>query len=90
MPVAYRLPEFSPETTKNLASLLRLVIIILIAGAAISSRLFAVVRHESIIHEFDPWCEYSEDDVDGTLEIYNDLHLSARHSRDSVMRGRIG
>lgn len=38
--------------------LLRVIIFILIAGAAISSRLFSVIRFESIIHEFDPWFNY--------------------------------
>lgn len=38
--------------------LLRAIIFILIAGAAISSRLFSVIRFESIIHEFDPWFNF--------------------------------
>lgn len=38
--------------------LLRVIIFIAIAGAAISSRLFAVIRFESIIHEFDPWFNF--------------------------------
>ncbi|EGG12308.1 family 66 glycosyltransferase [Melampsora larici-populina 98AG31] len=37
---------------------LRLVVVLFIAGAAVASRLFAVIRHESIIHEFDPWFNY--------------------------------
>lgn len=64
----------SPETTRNVASLLRLIIIILIAGAAVSSRLFAVVRHESIIHEFDPWFNYRATKVltqDGFYRFWN-------------------
>jgi uncharacterized protein YbjQ (UPF0145 family) len=51
MGLAYRLPLLSTETTANIVSLLRIVIILTIAGSAISSRLFAVIRHESIIHE---------------------------------------
>jgi dolichyl-diphosphooligosaccharide--protein glycosyltransferase len=39
-------------------SLLRVVILCLIAGAAVSSRLFSVIRFESIIHEFDPWFNF--------------------------------
>lgn len=38
--------------------LLRVIIFILIAGAAISLRLFSVIRFESIIHEFDPWFNF--------------------------------
>jgi dolichyl-diphosphooligosaccharide--protein glycosyltransferase len=35
--------------------LLKRSILGLIALAAFSSRLFSIVRYESIIHEFDPW-----------------------------------
>ena len=40
------------STTK---SLLKIIILVSIAATAISSRLFSVIRYESIIHEFDPW-----------------------------------
>ncbi|KAI5817096.1 Oligosaccharyl transferase STT3 subunit-domain-containing protein [Pyronema omphalodes] len=46
------------ESTKNFRSLLKVVILLTIAGAAISSRLFSVIRFESIIHEFDPWFNF--------------------------------
>ncbi|KAI5954139.1 STT3 [Candida margitis] len=39
-------------------TLLKVIILISIAGAAISSRLFSVIRFESIIHEFDPWFNF--------------------------------
>jgi len=39
------------ETGRNTRGLLRLIILVLIAAAAISSRLFSVIRFESIIHE---------------------------------------
>ncbi|CAO1625208.1 unnamed protein product [Jaminaea pallidilutea] len=74
MGYAYRLPELSPETTRNVASLLRVIIILLIAGAAVSSRLFAVVRHESVIHEFDPWFNFRATKVlteDGFYRFWN-------------------
>ncbi|AET37662.1 dolichyl-diphosphooligosaccharide--protein glycosyltransferase subunit STT3 Ecym_1435 [Eremothecium cymbalariae DBVPG len=38
--------------------LFKTIIIISIFGAAISSRLFSVIRFESIIHEFDPWFNF--------------------------------
>lgn len=38
--------------------LLQVIIFISIAGASISSRLFSVIRFESIIHEFDPWFNF--------------------------------
>ncbi|SOV01843.1 probable oligosaccharyltransferase [Ustilago sp. UG-2017a] len=71
---AYRLPTLSPESNKNVLSLLRLIIIFLIAGAAVSSRLFAVIRHESIIHEFDPWFNFRATKVlttDGFYRFWN-------------------
>jgi hypothetical protein len=52
MPAAYPLPsDLSPATVANTASLLRIVALALISGAAIASRLFAVINFESIIHE---------------------------------------
>ncbi|CAI5756707.1 unnamed protein product [Candida verbasci] len=39
-------------------TLLKIIIFISIAGAAISSRLFSVIRFEAIIHEFDPWFNF--------------------------------
>lgn len=50
--------EKQPKWVANLQLLLKAVILISIAGAAISSRLFSVIRFESIIHEFDPWFNY--------------------------------
>ncbi|KAG6876699.1 hypothetical protein C0993_000980 [Termitomyces sp. T159_Od127] len=52
MPVAYTLStNLSPTTVANTASLIRIVALALISGAAIASRLFAVINFESIIHE---------------------------------------
>ena len=52
MAVAYSLPsDLNPSTVANLASLLRIVALFFISGAAIASRLFAVINYESIIHE---------------------------------------
>jgi dolichyl-diphosphooligosaccharide--protein glycosyltransferase len=51
MAVAYPLPHTSAETVQNVRSLLKFTILGVIAAAAIASRLFAVIRHESIIHE---------------------------------------
>ncbi|KAF1817581.1 oligosaccharyl transferase subunit Stt3 [Eremomyces bilateralis CBS 781.70] len=49
---------FKGQSGHNTRSLLRVVILLCIAGAAISSRLFSVIRFESIIHEFDPWFNF--------------------------------
>ena len=52
MPLAYSLPNnLSPATVENTTSLLRIIALALISGAAIASRLFAVINFESIIHE---------------------------------------
>ncbi|GAA5982106.1 hypothetical protein JCM10908_004744 [Rhodotorula pacifica] len=55
---AYPPLALSLDTIETIQSFLRTVILCLIAGAAIASREFAVVRFESIIHEFDPWFNY--------------------------------
>ncbi|RKP37106.1 Oligosaccharyl transferase STT3 subunit-domain-containing protein [Dimargaris cristalligena] len=44
--------------TRDMLPLLRVGILVLIAIIGFSSRLFSVVRFESIIHEFDPWFNY--------------------------------
>lgn len=50
-PDAYSLPAFDKSTVANTSALLRFLILATISAAAVSSRLFAVIRHESIIHE---------------------------------------
>ncbi|KAK4993521.1 oligosaccharyl transferase stt3 subunit [Elasticomyces elasticus] len=49
---------FEGETGRSTRGLLRLIILCTIAAAAVSSRLFSVIRFESIIHEFDPWFNF--------------------------------
>ncbi|KAJ1949111.1 oligosaccharyl transferase stt3 subunit, partial [Linderina pennispora] len=39
-------------------SLLRIAILGLISVVAVGSRLYSVIRFESIIHEFDPWFNF--------------------------------
>ncbi|OAL74529.1 oligosaccharyl transferase STT3 subunit [Trichophyton violaceum] len=51
-------PFLKGSTSENTRGLLRVVILLLIAAAAVSSRLFSVIRFESIIHEFDPWFNF--------------------------------
>ncbi|KAE8150980.1 Oligosaccharyl transferase STT3 subunit-domain-containing protein [Aspergillus avenaceus] len=46
------------NTGRNTRGLLRIIILTTIAAAAVSSRLFSVIRFESIIHEFDPWFNF--------------------------------
>ncbi|KAF4625867.1 hypothetical protein G7Y89_g12298 [Cudoniella acicularis] len=51
-------PFLKGSTGRNTRGILRLSILVLIAAAAIASRLFSVIRFESIIHEFDPWFNF--------------------------------
>ncbi|KAJ6258687.1 hypothetical protein Dda_6736 [Drechslerella dactyloides] len=53
-------PSFfkDPASTQSIRGILRVVILLTIAAASISSRLFSVIRFESIIHEFDPWFNF--------------------------------
>jgi len=52
MALAYSLPsDLAPSTVQNTASFLRILALTFISGAAIASRLFAVINFESIIHE---------------------------------------
>ncbi|EON61972.1 hypothetical protein W97_01190 [Coniosporium apollinis CBS 100218] len=51
--------QFLQGTTgRNTRGMLRVIILCTIAAAAVSSRLFSVIRFESIIHEFDPWFNF--------------------------------
>ncbi|PGH00406.1 dolichyl-diphosphooligosaccharide-protein glycosyltransferase [Blastomyces parvus] len=51
-------PVLKGVASSNSRGLLRVIILVLIAAAAVSSRLFSVIRFESIIHEFDPWFNF--------------------------------
>ncbi|QKX54042.1 uncharacterized protein TRUGW13939_01125 [Talaromyces rugulosus] len=51
-------PFLKGNTGRNTRGLLRIVILSTIAAAAVASRLFSVIRFESIIHEFDPWFNF--------------------------------
>ncbi|KAL1963862.1 hypothetical protein VTN77DRAFT_7794 [Rasamsonia byssochlamydoides] len=51
-------PFLKGNTGRKTRGLLRIVILCTIAAAAVASRLFSVIRFESIIHEFDPWFNF--------------------------------
>ncbi|TFY78086.1 hypothetical protein EWM64_g5924 [Hericium alpestre] len=92
MPLAYPLPNLSPTTVTNTASLLRIVALALISGAAIASRLFAVINFESIIHEFDPWFNYRATKVlasQGFYEFWNWFDPTAWYPLGRVVGGTI-
>jgi len=49
---------FSGSSARSTRTLLQVIILCFIAAAAVASRLFSVIRFESIIHEFDPWFNF--------------------------------
>ncbi|KAI3544383.1 oligosaccharyl transferase STT3 subunit [Colletotrichum paranaense] len=55
---AQSLGPLSGGSKENTRTVLRVTILSLIAAAAVASRLFSVIRFESIIHEFDPWFNF--------------------------------
>ncbi|KNZ74997.1 Dolichyl-diphosphooligosaccharide--protein glycosyltransferase subunit stt3 [Termitomyces sp. J132] len=93
MPAAYTLPtNLSPTTVANTASLIRIVALSLISGAAIASRLFAVINFESIIHEFDPWFNYRATRVlasKGFYEFWNWFDPTAWYPLGRVVGGTV-
>ncbi|TFY70240.1 hypothetical protein EVG20_g2754 [Dentipellis fragilis] len=92
MPLAYPLPNLAPATVTNTASLVRIVAFALISGAAIASRLFAVINFESIIHEFDPWFNYRATKVlasKGFYEFWNWFDPTAWYPLGRVVGGTI-
>ncbi|KAH8104081.1 oligosaccharyl transferase STT3 subunit [Cristinia sonorae] len=90
---AYQVPaNLSPATVANTSSLLRIVALALISGAAIASRLFAVINFESIIHEFDPWFNYRATRVlasEGFYAFWNWFDPTAWYPLGRVVGGTI-
>ncbi|KAL0270261.1 UNVERIFIED_CONTAM: hypothetical protein PYX00_007731 [Menopon gallinae] len=56
--VEKRLAKNSVGNSSGCLSLITFTVLLLAWVAGFSSRLFAVIRFESIIHEFDPWFNY--------------------------------
>ncbi|TRM58829.1 glycosyltransferase family 66 protein [Schizophyllum amplum] len=84
--------DLSQTTVNNTASLLRIVALALISGAAIASRLFAVINFESIIHEFDPWFNYRASRVlafKGFYEFWNWFDPTAWYPLGRVVGGTV-
>ncbi|PPQ76727.1 hypothetical protein CVT24_010989 [Panaeolus cyanescens] len=93
MNTAYPVPIDVPKSTiRNTASLLRIVALSLISGAAIASRLFAVINFESIIHEFDPWFNYRATRIlaaKGFYEFWNWFDPTAWYPLGRVVGGTV-
>ncbi|KAI5123189.1 hypothetical protein M0805_003956 [Coniferiporia weirii] len=93
MAVTYSLPSgLAPSTVANTASFLRIAAFFFVSGAAIASRLFAVINYESIIHEFDPWFNYRATKVlaeKGFYEFWNWFDPTAWYPLGRVVGGTI-
>ncbi|KAF9820545.1 hypothetical protein IEO21_01248 [Rhodonia placenta] len=93
MPFAYQLPsDVSPATVANTSSLLRIIALALISGAAIASRLFAVINFESIIHELYVYSYYVPTKViaeKGFYEFWNWFDPTAWYPLGRVVGGTI-
>ena len=48
----------TPSLFKRVSPALRFVTLLIISILAIISRIFSVIRYESVIHEFDPWFNF--------------------------------
>jgi len=57
-PSEKKISMFLGLSSASQAVWLKTVILLGIAVLAFSSRLFSVIRFESVIHEFDPWFNY--------------------------------
>ncbi|KAK4048360.1 oligosaccharyl transferase stt3 subunit [Microbotryomycetes sp. JL221] len=89
---AYPPPQISAQASETTKSFLRTVILILIAATAVASREFAVVRFESIIHEFDPWFNFRATRVlakDGFYEFWNWFDPTAWYPLGRVVGGTL-
>ncbi|KAJ7620247.1 oligosaccharyl transferase STT3 subunit [Roridomyces roridus] len=85
-------PLPSQQTALTITSLLRLVALGLISGAAIAPRLFSVVEFESIIHEFDPWFNYRATRIltsKGFHEFWNWFDANAWYPLGRVVGGTV-
>ncbi|PFH59255.1 hypothetical protein XA68_12626 [Ophiocordyceps unilateralis] len=51
-------PRAAGLNSQSTQAVLKVIILCLIAVTAVASRLFSVIRFESIIHEFDPWFNF--------------------------------
>ena len=58
IPPTIGLASIPPDSVGGFSSLLVFVVLGLAWFVGFASRLFAIVRFESIIHEFDPWYSF--------------------------------
>lgn len=89
---AYPFPSVSASTLATSQSVLKWLILGFIAAAATASRLFAVIRHESIIHEFDPWFNFRATKIlteQGFYEFWNWFDPTAWYPLGRVVGGTV-
>ena len=65
------MPAVAGMDRLGVSTLLTLIILLGVSLLGFFSRLFAVIRFESIIHEFDPWFNYRKGSRD-----FQDIRLS--------------
>lgn len=74
MGLAYQSPNWSPSTIATFGYSLRALIFFVVFASSVTPRLFAVLRFESIIHEYDPMFNYRASKVlttDGYYRFWN-------------------
>jgi len=79
-------------TSQNTLTALKWTILACIGISAVASRLFAVIRFESIIHEFDPWFNYRATKVlteKGFVEFWNWFDATAWYPLGRVAGGTL-
>lgn len=78
--------------SSGLRPLMKVAILALVCIVAFSSRLFAVVRFESIIHEFDPWFNYRATrqlTENGFYEFWNWFDATAWYPLGRIVGGTV-
>lgn len=76
----------------NWSPVLKVVILGLIFFLAFASRIFSVIRYESIIHEFDPWFNYRATQMlvkDGFYKFFNWFDSESWYPLGRVIGGTV-
>eukprot|EP00871_Galdieria_phlegrea_P004200 jgi/Galph1/4781/GphlegSOOS_G3459.1 len=79
-------------TPKQKEVLLRLTVLLVSCCVSFSIRLFAVVRYESIIHEFDPWFNFRATKLlveKGTYEFWNWFDSTSWYPLGRIVGGTV-
>lgn len=85
-----QLPTGITSTQQQL--LFRFAILVIACFVSFSIRLFAVIRYESIIHEFDPWFNFRATKVlveRGTYEFWNWFDSASWYPLGRIVGGTV-